>query len=582
MPVGLLHAPPTRKERPMGKDERAFRKQALPVAAPMRHAGRELLHLVPQRRRAVNMQDACDAAQDWPRPGSPGGFVGSLWGPSTPATFATRQRTEYAPGMRSVSLLLALGLAACDGTSEPTAPSDPSVAPAAPGRPDIVLVFVDTLRADHLGTYGYSRPTSPRIDAWGERGTVFTRAYAQSGWTLASTASLFSGQYPHQHRVVRDSKQPDRFGCLVPSTETLPEQLGLQGYATAAFINNTFMAPEFGIQQGFDLYDYKGATNTEHRTAIQTVDDAFAWWDAHSAGPRFAVVHMMEPHLNYAAPEGIRGTFAKGTEPPRLKLVPGKADPFVAMQFKELEPTDEEKAWTVDLYDEEVLAVDAAVGHLLDGLEKRGQTASTLVVLTADHGEEFWEHGRFEHGHALWSPLTQVPLIAVGPGVRAARVDTVVEHVDLFQGLLSAAGADQPRESSGEDLFTVATTPARRTALMENCLYGEPCISLVDDTHRVMLNPLRGFAGVHPILDGTREGGQVQGPDQARLGQPLLDAIRQKRGSLDPVLAVGGGPRVPSYETFELLSQLGYVDRPDQPAGEGAPAEGTAPTPCGS
>ena len=491
------------------------------------------------------------------------------------------------------TLILLLTVVACGDDAGPPAPAPPAT-PATPALsppetppgarpPDILLVFVDTLRADHLGTYGYPRPTSPRIDAWAQGGTVFTRAYAQSGWTLASTASLLSGQYPHQHRVVRDSKQPDRFGCLVPSTETLPEQLGLRGYATAAFINNTFMAPEFGIQQGFDRYDYQGATNTAHRSGAQTVDEALAWWDAQADRPRFAVVHMMEPHLNYAAPEGIRGTFAVGEAPPRLRLEPGKADPFVAMQFRELEPTDAEKQWTVDLYDEEVLTVDAAVGRLLDGLEARGQAASTLVVLTADHGEEFWEHGRFEHGHALWSPLTHVPLIAVGPGVPAARVATVVEHVDLFQGLLARAGAARPAASSGEDLFAVAASPAPRTALMENCLYGEPCISLVDDTHRVVLNPLRGFAGVHPIIDGRREGTQVQGPEQNALGQPLLDAIRQKRGGLDPVLAVGGGPRVPSYETFEMLSQLGYVDRPDQPGGEGpgVPAGGTDPTPCG-
>ena len=492
---------------------------------------------------------------------------------------------EYAADMRSFPLLLALVACGEDPAvpvdrPPPTATAAESPPPAVSATPDILLVYVDTLRADHLGTYGYGRPTSPRIDAWAERGTVFTRAYAQSGWTLASTASLFAGQYPHQHRVVRDSKQPDRFGCLVPSTQTLPEQLGLRGYATAAFINNTFMAPEFGIQQGFDLYDFKGATNTAHRSGAQTVDDALAWWDDHAGAPRFAVVHMMEPHLNYAAPEGIRGTFAQGEPPPRLRLVPGKADPFVAMQFKELQPTEIEKRWTVDLYDEEVLTVDAALGRLLDGLEARGQAASTLVVLTSDHGEEFWEHGAFEHGQALWSPLTHVPLIAVGPGVPAARVDTVVEHVDLFQGLLARAGAQRPAASEGEDLFTVARTPAKRVALMENCLYGEPCISLVNDTHRVMFNSLRGFAQVHPIEDGKREGPQIQGPDQAALGQPLLAAIRERRGSLDPVLAVGGGPRVPSYETFEMLSQLGYVDRPDQPAGEG-PAAGTKATPCG-
>ncbi|MEC7949329.1 MAG: sulfatase [Myxococcota bacterium] len=480
--------------------------------------------------------------------------------------------------MRSLPLFLAL--VAC--RDEPAVPAVDAAAQvdAAPATPDILLVYVDTLRADHLGTYGYARPTSPRIDDWATRGSVFTRAYSQSGWTLASTASLFAGQYPHQHRVVRDSKQPDRFGCLVPATETLPEQLGLRGYATAAFINNTFMAPEFGLQQGFDLYDYQGATNTTHRSAVQTVDAALDWWDAHADRPRFAVVHMMEPHLNYAAPDGIRGTFAKGAAPPRLKLEPGKADPFVAMQFNELAPTDAEKQWTVDLYDEEVLAVDTAMGRLLDGLAARDAMDSTLVILTSDHGEEFWEHERFEHGHALWSPLTHVPLIVVGPGADATRIETVVEHVDLFQGLLARAGASRPPDSAGEDLFHVARNPTGRTALMENCLYGEPCISLVDDSHRVMLNPLRGYAGVHPILGGMRDGPQVQGPEQNALGQPLLDAVRAKRGSLLPVLAVGGGPRVPSYETFEMLSELGYVDRPDQPKGDGPVADAAA-TPCG-
>ncbi len=486
--------------------------------------------------------------------------------------------------MRLLVPALIVALPGCgEGAPAPADPPAPPAAAGAPaagpgGGPNIVLVLVDTLRADHLGVYGYDRPTSPRLDAFAAGGTTWTRAYAQSGWTLASVTSLLSGQYPHQHGVVRDSRQPDRFGCLVPAVETLPEALRGAGYATAGFINNTFLAPEFGLKQGFDLYDYKGATNVEHRSADQTVDDALTWWDAQGDRPRFALVHFMEPHLNYEAPADIRGMFAEGPGPDQLAMVPGKADPFVQMQFGELIPSEESKRYTVARYDEEVRTADRAFGRLLDGLQARGQLDGTLVVLTADHGEEFWDHGRFEHGHALWSELTRVPLVAAGPGVSTGRVDTVVEHVDLFQGLVEKAHATRPAASAGEDLFSVTGTD--RLALMENCLYGEPCISVVSQTHRLTFNPLKKYGGVLPILPDGSDGPQVQGPEQGQLGQPLIDALTRRRGGLEPVLAVGGGPRVPSYETFELLSQLGYVDRPDQPAATEPGVPAATPDPC--
>jgi hypothetical protein len=451
-------------------------------------------------------------------------------------------------------------------------------ASAAVKTPDVIVVLVDTLRADHLSLYGYKRRTSPRIDAFAEDGAWFSRAYAQSGWTLASVTSLLTGQYPHQHRVVRDSRQPDRFGCLVPEVETLAEGMAGVGYGTAAFINNTFLAPEFGLQQGFDLYDYKGATNLAHRTANQTVDDAMVWWDAHADRPRFAVVHFMEPHLNYEAPTEFRGTFAKGEPPAQLAAVPGGGDPYVAMQFGQLEPTDESRDWAVRAYDEEVLTVDAAFGRLVDSLSERGDLEGTVVVLTADHGEEFWDHDGFEHGHSLWSELTRVPLVVGGPGAPTGRVDTVVEQVDLFQGVLALAGAPRPAASAGEDLFAVARTPAKRVALMENCLYGEPCISVVTDLHRFVFNPMRGFGGVHPILPDASDGPQLQGKLQADAGKLLVEVLRERRGGLAPVEAVAGGPRVPSFETFELLSQLGYVDRPGQ---DGSGPGGGERLPCG-
>ena len=176
------------------------------------------------------------------------------------------------------------------------------------------MVVIDTLRADHLSLHGYERPTSPRLDALAKDGLWFNRAYAQSGWTLASFASLLTGLYPHQHNVSRDGCLPDQFGRMAPATVTLAEALKASGYATAAWMNNTFLAPDFGLNDGFDVYDYQGATNTTHRSGPETVAAGLAWLDTLEKANSFLMLHFMEPHLDMRHPD-IHGTFAKGPVP---------------------------------------------------------------------------------------------------------------------------------------------------------------------------------------------------------------------------------------------------------------------------
>ena len=149
-----------------------------------------------------------------------------------------------------------LTLLACTGSSMPETTSQEGSSgadarPSAGAQPDIVLVVIDPLRADHLSCYGHDRPTSPNIDAIASSGLLFERAYAHSGWTLASFTSLFTGLLPHQHRVGRAPGDASQFGRLAPEVVTLAEAVGAAGYATAAVMNNTFLAPEFGLNQGF-------------------------------------------------------------------------------------------------------------------------------------------------------------------------------------------------------------------------------------------------------------------------------------------------------------------------------------------
>ena len=480
-----------------------------------------------------------------------------------------------------MALLLALWLGCTAGPDAPVALQPaadapppaavpaPRPAPAGP-RPDIVLVVIDTLRADRTGPGGHARGTTPALDALAARGLRFTRAYAQSSWTLASFTSLFTGLYPHQHRVVRDTADATRFGCLPPARTTVAEALGAVGYRTGAWLNNTFLAPEFGLQQGFGVYDFAGATNERHRSAPATVDAALAWLAADPATPAFAVLHFMEPHLDYAAPPPFRGRFADPAGPGGVPV------PMGAVQTGAHTPTDVEKRWLQDRYDEEVAAADDGLARLVDGLRAAGRLDRTLLVVTSDHGEEFWEHGGFEHGHALWSEVTRVPLVAAGPGLPVATVDTVVEHVDLVAGLLARAGATPPPEAPGQDLFAVAAAPpVLRVALSENCLYGEPCLSLVSPTERLFFHPGTGKGQVWSLGPTGAEAARLPPDREAEAGPRLLGWLDAKRGGLAP-LAAAAGPQVPSFEVFEQLAALGYVR---EPAPEGGPAPGA--TPCG-
>ena len=457
---------------------------------------------------------------------------------------------------------------ACSGDPETPAP-EVGAGVATERPPNIVLVAIDTLRADHLSTFGYGRPTSPNLDALAARGSRFTRAYAQSGWTLASFTSLLTGLYPHEHRVGRDSVDVSRFGRLPEERVTLAEALKAQGYRTAAVVSNTFVAPEFKLNQGFDLYDYKGATNDEHRAGTEAISLGLDWLDEGGEQPSFLWLHFMEPHLDYDPPEEFEGEKVKGTfwDQPAPSYFDASNGVPNGLGWIGTGPTQLDEvnlAYTQARYDEEILLVDKMLGKLVAGLDDRKAWDNTLFVLTADHGEEFWDHGAFEHGHALFGELTRVPLVVVGPGVPEGRtVTTLVEHMDVFRAMVEAGGAEPPAGSHGEDIRAIARDrpdERGRSALSENVIYGPPKVSLVTDTHRLVIDQSQGTGQVWEVAADGSELVRVGGQEQGALAEPMVAQLRAMRGgSLDPIMAVAG-PRSPSYETFKQLAELGYLD----------------------
>ncbi len=427
-------------------------------------------------------------------------------------------------------------------------------------KPDIVLVVIDTLRADHLGVYGHRRPTSPTMDQLAKDGTWFHRAYAQSGWTLPSMASLMSGLYPHQHLVGRHSFRGNEFGKLSPEVVTLTEVLKTQGYATGAVVNNTFMAPEFNLKQGFDSYDYQGATNVEHRSARESIDLGMKWLDQQE-GSTFLLLHFMEPHLNYEATVPYLGKFSKDNAA-ASEINLGE---LVGKSHRKTVPSRAVQEYVRQRYDEEILVVDEAMEYLLSELKVRSRWSNTALAITSDHGEEFWDHGGFEHGHTLKGELTRIPLILSGAVPKKGRVDDVVEHVDLVHGLLSLVGAPMMEGSSGVDLWKIADGTAKDAdgiALSENILYGPPRVSAVDKDARLEF-AFEANAGSLWVVDPDGLEREQVAPDlRQATGNRLSEAIKSIRGGLQPIDGAGG-VSIEDYEMFNQLQSLGYIDAPE-------------------
>jgi arylsulfatase A-like enzyme len=318
-------------------------------------------------------------------------------------------------------------------------------------RPSVLLVVVDTLRADHLGCYGYARPTSPNLDALAARGVRFAEARSASSWTGASVATILTGLYPAVHGLERYTS------ALSPALVTMAEGFREAGYETAAFsANPAAVVPEVGFGQGFGRFDVLHGpevgptegldvvpgdpllkTRVLVATADVVTDAALAWIRTHARAPFFAYVHYFDPHAGYFPPPEYAARFGVAPHAPMA----GKAQwPVIARRRVPLFPGV--LTTLVALYDGEIAFTDAEVGRLLAGVGDAVRSP-TLLVVTADHGEEFGEHGGLQHGYMLWEEQLHVPLILAGAGVPShGVVETPVSLVDLWPTIADLTGLE--------------------------------------------------------------------------------------------------------------------------------------------
>jgi len=320
-------------------------------------------------------------------------------------------------------------------------------------RPDVVLIVVDTLRADHLGLYGYPRPTSPRLDDLAARGAVFDAAMAAAPWTLPSVMSITTSRVPSRHGVVNDGLR------LAEGVPTLAGVLHDAGYATGGFVSHIYVTAPFGFDRGFDRYEDFGLSRPGYRleaglepTADRVTGTALEWVGKRAAGPMFLFVHYFDPHWPYDPPEPHRSLFPSDYAGPLdagYDSISRFQDPLVPIP-------DDYRQFLVNRYDGEVHFVDVQIGRLLDGIAATRGHRPMVVAVTGDHGEEFKEHGSMGHGRQMYEEVVHVPLVIVrGPHSGAAggtRIGSPVSGIDIAPTLLDLAGVAPAAGMEGRSL----------------------------------------------------------------------------------------------------------------------------------
>ncbi len=338
--------------------------------------------------------------------------------------------------------------------------------------PNVVLILIDTLRADHLSCYGYQKISTPAIDTLATDGTRFEYAFAQASWTRPSIATVLTSLYPSSHQAMHKAD------ALPSEVITLAEVMQGSGYYTAGFVDNVNIAPVFNFDQGFDEYYFLApefffhATHSASELAIynqlrlirerfiskakyvehyyqpaQVVTDrALAWLDEGRPEPFFLFVHYMDPHDPYFAHPFNGEGYARVADP---------------------NPPKERAELYRRLYDGEIEYLDGELGRLLDGLKGRGLYSDAIIALTADHGEEFFDHGGWWHGETLYEEQIRVPLVVKGAGTSGSGSvnQDLATSLDIAPTLITLAGAKVPTEMQGRVLPLASGDPDPRDAV---------------------------------------------------------------------------------------------------------------------
>ncbi len=435
----------------------------------------------------------------------------------------------------------------------------------------VILIVVDTLRADALSCYGGEGTSTPHLDRLADRSFLFSGARSPAPWTLPSVCSILTGASPLVHRAI------DAGSVLPPSLPTLAERLAQDGYRTGAIGHSTFLLPRSRLDRGFDEYDWFPriepapplGTALVHSLrpragvdAERLTDQASAWIEEHADEDFFLWLHYFDVHLPYAPPPSHRPDDA----PPA-----GMGWAFSNLneiRFGRASPDAQQRRWIRDLYEAEARYFDEQLAALVETLERLDLFDGTLIVLTSDHGEEFWEHEGFEHGHTLYDEVLAVPLLVKLPGqTDGLRVEGPVSTESVAATILTTCGLPfETGELLGASLVDADGSPSAGTTerlfVGTGTLYYQDRIAILfDDLKYVRFLE----TGDEELFDLASDPGEkisiaTTAPDRLATARQRCDAVleaaqrqRERYGTLE------GSREELDEEHHSKLRELGYV-----------------------
>jgi arylsulfatase A-like enzyme len=468
-------------------------------------------------------------------------------------------------------------------------------------HPDVFLILVDAMRPDHMSAYGYHRETTPEIARLAKEGAVFLDAHAQSAWTKATTATLFTSLYPSTHRT-------EGLDDVLPADAlTMPEAFKDHGYSTGIFSASVLVSPQFGFAGGVDVFRFplyslmtrfssvglaaaklaaavRGAAPLKSQiekvelmirgrglsqggfSAEQINEDVIEWVESNPDAPLFAYLHYMEPHDPYRPPASFSKMFLTGEaeggasgKPPRVT--------GLLLPFDEAESVPEtERRHLIDLYDAEIAYIDSLIGRLVQKLRAlRGD--NIVVVITADHGEEFFEHGGWSHGVSLFEEILRIPLVCWWPaGIQdGLSIPGLACQIDIFPTLLEVCGIPRDPSLMGFSLAPMLLGAEHRVpyrmALSElRRARGRSARALQDDQFKLILAK-RPDRERLMLFDLVSDPGETRDISETMPGktQQMLEALETIVSAIQEQ-ALQGSRATLDNETLEALKSLGYVD----------------------
>jgi arylsulfatase A-like enzyme len=416
--------------------------------------------------------------------------------------------------------------------------------------PAVIVIIIDTVRADHLGCYGYGRETSPNIDAFSKECIVFRNAITTAPWTTPAIASMFTGQFPRvlgykDEAVVVD----DKALCLA-------EIFRNNGYATAGVVSHVYVSATLGFGQGFDSFDEENVQGHGHVSSPSVTDKGIAFVDAHKGQKFFLFLHYFDPHCDYILHEpynfypDYRGQLHSGQPIEDLRTIAQNMTP-------------EDRRYLIALYDSEIRFTDEHIGRLLQHLKDIGIYDDVLIVLTADHGEAFLERGDSWIGHTknVYQELIHVPFMMRIPGSNGGRVvDDWVSLLDFMPTVVAAAGLEVPEGyvNDAHDLLAGDSESRRDFVFSETGRWGDQ-MALIQGDWKILNDRSSNHLYLFDLASDPGELHDVSAQDHdtlMRLRNELLetdwnlDMKRSKFRIMAPKL---------SPQDIEKLKSLGYI-----------------------